>query len=67
MMAIRIYELAGQALRRAGGMEPRHTAQLPETAPAGRPRPIADLIAEFASGERKPVGEANPDGLPWAS
>ena len=32
---------------------------------AGRARPVADLIAEFASGEREPVGEANPDGLPW--
>jgi leucyl-tRNA synthetase len=32
---------------------------------ADRARPVADLIAEFASGEREPVGEANPDGLPW--
>ena len=32
---------------------------------AGRARPVADLIAEFASGEREPVGEANPDRLPW--
>ena len=32
---------------------------------AGRARPVADLIAEFASGEREPAGEANPDGLPW--
>ena len=32
---------------------------------AGRARPVADLIAGFASGEREPVGEANPDGLPW--
>jgi leucyl-tRNA synthetase len=32
---------------------------------AGRARPVADLIAEFASGQREPVGEANPDGLPW--
>jgi len=32
---------------------------------AGRARPVADLIAEFASGERDPVGEANPDGCPW--
>ena len=33
---------------------------------AGRARPVTDLIAEFASGERAPAGEANPDGLPWA-
>ena len=32
---------------------------------AGRARPVAVLVAEFASGEREPVGEANPDGLPW--
>jgi len=32
---------------------------------AGRARPVADLIAEFASGEREPVGEANPGSLPW--
>ena len=32
---------------------------------AGRARPVTDLIAEFASGELEPVGEANPDGLPW--
>jgi leucyl-tRNA synthetase len=32
---------------------------------AGQARPVADLVTEFASGEREPVGEANPDGLPW--
>jgi leucyl-tRNA synthetase len=32
---------------------------------AGRARPVADLVAEFASGEREPEGEANPDGRPW--
>jgi leucyl-tRNA synthetase len=32
---------------------------------AGRARPVGDLVAEFASGEREAVGEANPDGLPW--
>ena len=32
---------------------------------AGRARPVPELVAEFASGEREPVGEANPDGLPW--
>src|SRR5215472_11816560 len=32
---------------------------------AGRAWPVADLVAEFASGEREPVGEAHPDGLPW--
>ena len=33
---------------------------------AGRARPVADLVAEFASGGREPMGEANPDGLSWA-
>jgi leucyl-tRNA synthetase len=32
---------------------------------AGRARPVADLVAAFASGEREPVAEVNPDGLPW--
>jgi len=32
---------------------------------AGRARPVADLIAQFASGERAPEGEANPGSLPW--
>jgi leucyl-tRNA synthetase len=32
---------------------------------AGQARPVADLVAEFASGEREPVSEANPDSLPW--
>ena len=33
---------------------------------AGRARPIADLVAEFESGEREPASGANPDGRPWA-
>ncbi len=33
---------------------------------ADRARPISELIAEFESGTRAPVGDANPDGRPWA-
>jgi leucyl-tRNA synthetase len=32
---------------------------------AGRARPVGELAAGFASGEREPVGEANPDSLAW--
>jgi leucyl-tRNA synthetase len=32
---------------------------------AGRARPIEELAAEFASGQREPAGDANPDGRPW--
>ena len=33
---------------------------------AGRARPIAELVAEFESGSRAPVSEANPGERPWA-
>jgi len=33
---------------------------------AGRARPIGELVAEFESGSRAPVSEANPAGRPWA-
>lgn len=32
---------------------------------AGRARPIAELIDEFAAGTRHPAGEANPQGQKW--
>ena len=33
---------------------------------AGRARPVAELVAEFESGSRAPVSEANPGDRPWA-
>jgi len=33
---------------------------------ADRARPVADLVAEFESGRRAPVSDANLDGRPWA-
>ena len=33
---------------------------------ADRARPIEELVAEFESGQREPVSDANPDRLPWA-
>jgi leucyl-tRNA synthetase len=33
---------------------------------AQRARPIGELVAEFESGEREPVSDANPEGWPWA-
>ena len=33
---------------------------------AGRARPITELAAEFESGTREPVSQANPDGRAWA-
>jgi leucyl-tRNA synthetase len=33
---------------------------------AGRARPVGELVAEFGSGIRAPVSEANPLGRPWA-
>ncbi len=33
---------------------------------ADRARPIVDLVADFESGIREPVGEANPEERPWA-
>ena len=33
---------------------------------AERARPIEELAAEFESGEREPVSDANPEGWPWA-
>ena len=35
-------------------------------AEADRARPITELVADFESGAREPVGEANADGRPWA-
>ena len=32
----------------------------------GRARPVAELVAEFESGSRAPVSEANPGDRPWA-
>jgi leucyl-tRNA synthetase len=31
-----------------------------------RARPIGELVAEFESRQREPVGDANPDARPWA-
>ena len=33
---------------------------------AGRARPVEELVAEFESGGRAPVSEANPGERPWA-
>ena len=33
---------------------------------AGRARPVEELVAEFESGSRAPVSEANPGERPWA-
>ena len=33
---------------------------------AGRARPVGELVAEFESGSRAPVSEANPGERPWA-
>ena len=33
---------------------------------AGRARPVAELVAEFESGQREPASRADPDGRPWS-